>query len=283
MILRELRTEFGGSAKAQATNIDRLKVIGGNAAEWIGGKLVPALEKSTRYGVGFIQWVTGSSTSAQTLRIALQVLLPALTAMFVVTKLVAMYRALTAGQIALNIAMRANPVALVVTAIVALGAGLVVAYKRSATFRAVARSAFGAARTGAIAVRDAVGWVVDKIQSVIERLERMAVRVKSITTMLPGQTAEWNIAGQAQAAQNLGGAFAGRATGGRVQPWERATLVGERGPELVTLPPGSQVTTARATRQMQPRDLRVIVPVVVDGREVARAVARVNLADEARV
>ncbi|RLL68132.1 hypothetical protein D7M15_16230 [Streptomyces sp. Z26] len=57
---------------------------------------------------------------------------------------------LAAGQWLVNAAMRANPIGLVITALVALGAGLVLAYKKSATFRAVVqgamRGAMGAMR-----------------------------------------------------------------------------------------------------------------------------------------
>ena len=45
-------------------------------------------------------------------------------------------------ELALNIAMRLNPIGLVVTALIALGTALVVAYKRSATFRKIVDGAF---------------------------------------------------------------------------------------------------------------------------------------------
>lgn len=47
IILRELNSEFGGSAEAQATNTDRMKVSLGNLAETIGGKLAPIAEKAS--------------------------------------------------------------------------------------------------------------------------------------------------------------------------------------------------------------------------------------------
>lgn len=59
-------------------------------------------------------------------------------------------------QWALNAAMTANPIGLVVAALVVLGAGLVVAYKRSETFRKIVNSAFAAVRNVAGAV---VGWL----------------------------------------------------------------------------------------------------------------------------
>lgn len=50
--------------------------------------------------------------------------------------------------------------------------------------------------------------------------------------------------------KNLSGGGKRRAMGGRVKASEATTLVGERGPELVSLPQGSQVFTAAATRRM---------------------------------
>jgi phage-related protein len=46
IILRELNKEFGGSAAAQATNMDRLKVSFGNFQESVGGVFAPVVEKA---------------------------------------------------------------------------------------------------------------------------------------------------------------------------------------------------------------------------------------------
>jgi hypothetical protein len=46
LILRELNKEFGGSAAAQATPFDKLKVSAGNLAETLGGHLAPILGKA---------------------------------------------------------------------------------------------------------------------------------------------------------------------------------------------------------------------------------------------
>jgi hypothetical protein len=55
-------------------------------------------------------------------------------------------KALTAGQWLLNAALTANPIGLVVVGLVALGAGLVVAYKKSETFRKVVDASWAAVR-----------------------------------------------------------------------------------------------------------------------------------------
>lgn len=73
----------------------------------------------------------------------------------------AIAKAATAVQMVFNAVMSANPVVLVVLAIVALAAGFVIAYKRSETFRTVVQAVGRAAST-------AVGWVVDKAKAVWE-------------------------------------------------------------------------------------------------------------------
>jgi phage-related protein len=53
----------------------------------------------------------------------------------------------TAAQAALNIVMDANPVLLIITAIVALGVAFVVAYKHSAKFRSIVQGVLGAVKS----------------------------------------------------------------------------------------------------------------------------------------
>lgn len=63
---------------------------------------------------------------------------------------------MTAAQWALNAAMSANPIALIVIALVALVAGLVLAYKKSETFRNIVNGAFRAVQAAATA---AFNWI----------------------------------------------------------------------------------------------------------------------------
>lgn len=70
----------------------------------------------------------------------------------------------TAVQWAWNAAMAANPLVLITLALVALGTALVVAYKKSETFRAIVDAAFsavaGAVSTAVNAIAGAVSWVI---------------------------------------------------------------------------------------------------------------------------
>lgn len=69
--------------------------------------------------------------------------------------------AMTAAQAALNVVMSANPIGLVVLAVVALVAALVLAYRNSATFREAIDNAGDVAVAAMGAVVDAVSEVVD--------------------------------------------------------------------------------------------------------------------------
>jgi hypothetical protein len=59
IILRELRTEVGGSAKAYGNTLPgamgKLRTMIGNVAEWLGGKLAPAFNKAIDWGKGFVR------------------------------------------------------------------------------------------------------------------------------------------------------------------------------------------------------------------------------------
>ncbi len=68
-------------------------------------------------------------------------------------------RAMAAGQWLLNAAMRANPIGIIITLLVALGAGLVIAYKKSATFRSVVQGAMRGAMTAVRALGSAGLWL----------------------------------------------------------------------------------------------------------------------------
>lgn len=95
-------------------------------------------------------WVTSTAAMVAN-KVAMAAATVASVAMSAATK------AMAAGQWLLNAAMTANPIGLVVLAIAALVAGLILAYKKSETFRNIVNAAFGA-------VAKAVGVVVEFIK-----------------------------------------------------------------------------------------------------------------------
>jgi len=95
--------------------------------------------------------------------------------------------AMTAGQWALNAAMNANPVALIVLGVVALVAIVVVAYKKSETFRSILQSVgrVGKAAIGVVvnAVGDLVGWVRDRLPGAFNSAKTVIVTAVKIYTL----------------------------------------------------------------------------------------------------
>lgn len=77
-----------------------------------------------------------------------------------------------AAFVAMNTTLMANPIFLVVAALVALTAAFVIAYKKSETFRNIVNGAFDAVKQGAQAFSDAVvksvKWAADKLGNVAE-------------------------------------------------------------------------------------------------------------------
>lgn len=82
-----------------------------------------------------------------------------------------------AAQWLLNAAMTANPIGLVVVAIAALVAGLVVAYKKSETFRKIVNGAFNGVKQVAGAVFD---WLRSAVESVIGFVQKHWGLIKAI-------------------------------------------------------------------------------------------------------
>lgn len=83
----------------------------------------------------------------------------------------------TAAQWLLNAALTANPIGLVILAVVALGAALVLAYKKSETFRKIVDGAFRAVKNAASA---ALNWIRSnwpRIQAIVSAPIKAAIAV----------------------------------------------------------------------------------------------------------
>lgn len=84
-------------------------------------------------------------------------------------------KASAAAQWLLNAALSANPIGLVVVALVALTAGVVLAYKKSETFRDIVDGAFSVAKSAVSGVVDAVSglvsWFRDKVPPAVSTLK----------------------------------------------------------------------------------------------------------------
>lgn len=118
----------------------------------VGQLVVPALQKATDIGLKTVDWVSKNTTLVgvlvgvvaglaavmYTVSLGMRIAATATKVWSVVTKIAA------AGQWLLNAALTANPIGIVIIAIVALVAAVVIAYKKSETFRKIVHAAFRA-------------------------------------------------------------------------------------------------------------------------------------------
>lgn len=297
-----LQQKVGGLAVAQekaagGTNV--LKNQFGELEEKAGSKLVPTMNKAVGVGLKVVDWmnrnqgtalalggaVVGLTAFVFAMSVATKVATAAQTAWSIATKVgTAVTIVYRNAQMALNLALTANPIGLVIAAIALLVVGLVIAYKKSETFRNVVKTAFSG-------VAAAARWMWNTVlQPVIHFILTGFAKIASaIGTMLsalghiPGfgwaATAGRLMLGAAAGAQRLADkirkipdkhvsitvsvhAMTGRITvGGKrvnIGQFARGTpaappgigLVGEEGPELVDFKGGERIYTARQTAPM---------------------------------
>lgn len=220
VILAELRKEFGGSAdaagKTLAGQIDRAKQAFDRASEAVLTALLPALTRLAEIAVK----VTGfTEDHTRATKIIVGVIGGLSVAVLAANGAWKVYTAATKAaklaQIALNVVMRANPIGLVITALVALGVGLVLAYKKSETFRNIVNGAFNAVKKAGQAVLSFFKGAWGAISSAISGPFRAIVGAAK--TMFGIHAALFNAAKQAVSRvgsilKGLGGAIAGVAS-----------------------------------------------------------------------
>jgi phage-related minor tail protein len=134
-------------------------------ASVLAAVLVPAFHGLIAAGVAIVRWLQEFGVWLLPVAIAVGGVTLALTAQAIVvgtvTAIFSAYRAVIlawmavqragiAIQAAFNAVMAANPVILIITAILALGAALVIAYKRSETFRAIVQGAWEGIQAAAL-------------------------------------------------------------------------------------------------------------------------------------
>lgn len=143
IILAEVESQVGGTAAASMTAFDRMKVAIGNAAEDLGTLLLPYIEKFSQYvidnvvpivsefsdivgkqGLGAgIQFLADGFFNATANMGAFGNVVLAVTAAMVALRLVML--AATVAQTLFNVALFANPIGIVVAAVIAFGVALV--------------------------------------------------------------------------------------------------------------------------------------------------------------
>jgi phage-related minor tail protein len=196
----------------------------------------------------------------------------------------------------LNAVMRMNPIGLVITAITLLVGGLILAYKKSDTFRAVVDAAFKAVKTAAgimwdglraafSSISGALSGAGDKFRNFLRVAKAALSSIVSYARSVPGRISSgfstlygvitnpvrnavnavrsW-LGGLLDFARSIPsrigssikGAIPGFAHGGVVGQAASGggrsgmTMVGEQGPELLSLPPGTRVRSSPDSRRM---------------------------------
>jgi len=204
-------------------------------------------------------------------------------------------KAYAAAQWLLNAALSANPIGLVIIGLIALGVALVVAYKKSATFRSIVQAAFAGIKVALSILMSAVRiyfgiWIsifnnAGRIaQSVASRVRSVWSGLVSFIRSIPGRIGSTlvhmfeplangvrNVVATIRRYLNdmvsfakgipgrVGGAIKGVipgfAHGGVVGQAASGggrsglTMTSEHGPELLNLPPGTQVRSNPDTRR----------------------------------
>ena len=180
IILGEVESQVGGAAEATATMGEKAAVSFGNLKEQIGTALLPTLDKiqtvivnkvipavsqfftemqnGTGKGGEFVAFVKDAADKAASLASFIKrnsdVIVPLVailgTAIVAFKVITAAVKAYTAVQLGLNLALTANPIGIVIALIALLVAGIVVAYKKSETFRNIVNRSFDLVKIGAL-------------------------------------------------------------------------------------------------------------------------------------
>ena len=133
-----------------------LSIQFGEAKEGIGAALLPVMEKFLAILIPIANWATENTTVFLVLAGVIGGLAVAVLAANAAMKIYNAYQVIAAGatkawtaiQTAFNFVMAANPIGIVVVAIVALVAALVLAYNKSETFRNAVNGLFTAVKSG---------------------------------------------------------------------------------------------------------------------------------------
>jgi cell wall-associated NlpC family hydrolase len=160
VILAEVNKEFGGSAAAAVTPAKQLAVTWGNMQEVLGNLLIPAIDRGAKVLAGVLGVVDRNRTAFGVLFSVLGTGAAVIGTLIVAEKIhsavtsgvQAATKAWAAAQWLLNVAMSANPIALIVIGIAALVAGIVLVATKTTWFQRLWTAAWGAIKGAAVAV-----------------------------------------------------------------------------------------------------------------------------------
>lgn len=183
---KDAQGDFARTASGAANTQRVLTAEIGNQKVMLGEKLLPAYLKLLQVGASLLDWLTGSFIPAlqdaaawfkrnqewaAPLAITLGTLAGIILTVSSAIKIIAFVTEVwAAAQAALDAAMLANPIGVIIIALVALAAGLVYAYKHSETFRKIVDGTWAAIKVGAkamwTAIRPVLLFLVDAFKAV---------------------------------------------------------------------------------------------------------------------
>ncbi|WP_432166476.1 phage tail tape measure protein [Streptomyces sp. bgisy031] len=116
----------------------------------LGTYLIPALTDLAKYAKTAWGWIKDNQAWLAPFGAGIAVIASGIGLYVAYVKVVALVtRAWAAAQVLMNTVMSANPIGLIILGVVALGAALVVAYKKSETFRSIVQGAWNGIKTAA--------------------------------------------------------------------------------------------------------------------------------------
>lgn len=165
--------EAGSDAQAAEVASAKMK----NAWASFGTAVLPI---TTAFATGLATAATWAERNKTTVIVLAAVVGTLVTAVYAISAAYAVYNAAVKASILyqrlLNVQLRLNPLGLIITALVAVAAGFVIAYKRSATFRGIVQAVGRAGQA-------ALGWIVAKARDVgtwIRKLGPAATAAKTV-------------------------------------------------------------------------------------------------------
>lgn len=255
IIMEELGRKVGGSARAAADPMVQLKNTMNDVQEEIGKALIPVINDLVKSLLPVIHHVMEWVKEHPQLTQAIVVLTAAVGGLLTILGSMAL-AIVSVSSIISSFAVLAGPGGLVLLAVSALVAGIAYLITHFDELKAMAGAA--------------IGFITDKLQGLLSLIELVRVKLSGVQQYnKPSFDPSKNLTIQdVQAAKP-------RAGGGRVS--EDLTLVGEQGPELVSLPRGSYVHTASESRGMMSPTMNIgpfYISKEVDADSVIRQITR---------
>lgn len=168
-----LADKMGNTAAGKAK---RLQQQFGELQEKVGSKLVPVISTLTGFVLALVD---GFSSLPGPIQVMLGVVVAAIAIMLNWEKIT---KAVKAAQLALNTALKANPIILIVSLIAALITALVYAYQHSEKFRKAINDAF---RSIAPVVGTVIGYVVGYLSTMVKMWTAAVTKVLDVASHLP--------------------------------------------------------------------------------------------------